>query len=461
MARTLKDLRAAQLVQRLYERLLLGRWESLATMVLFGFLVFGFLFATVHHRDLSIELPKYAAEYFPIERYPTVIRVWIEHGYFKHGGLAFREPVDQDPTQEVWRSNPMGFMQAAHLLERMNYALRGKFSYTLLMLHNQAWVWFSSALLGMLALRLARRMEINPLYTLFFGIACAVIYQTFPINLWYYWEILPTTVLSLFAILFLLIEEVTFGRERVPRWITVLRGLCVFALVYTEPLGALFFLATYILAAVVLSPESLKRQSVLKTLILPASLALGFFALQVTWVRLNYPGIRLVGSTLMFRTGFDGSTQYYTSHLDLITSRYALKLNAPLAPLTQWGFLFVVGSLSVLALVGLYLTRLPQLRCAMLILAIALGLYVPFAFMFSQAAVIHPYDYDARLAIPLILASFAVLPACLERLTKNTGVIVLFVILAAFCYSMVQIRAYAIAFPLPHLKNGCGSGNIC
>ncbi len=446
---------------QVYERLFLGRWESLGGMVLLGFFVFVFLFATVHRRDLSSEWAEYSVKYFPIERYPNLIRLWIEHGYFKHGGLRFLEPVDQNPTQEVYRSNPMGFLQAAHLLERVNYWLRGKFSYMLLVLHNQAWVWFSSALLGVLGMRLAKRMELKPLYTLFLGAACAITYQTFPINLWYYWEIYPTTVLSFFAILFLLIEEVSFGRAGLPRWVMVLRGLCVFALVYTELYSALFFLAMYAVAASLLAPETHSWSRSLRTVILPAGSALGVFALQLLWVRFAYPGVRLIGAAFSYRTGLDGSTQFYVTHLDLIVTRYSLKLNAPLTLLVQSWFLFVAGGISIVLLVVLYLTRLPQLKGALLILAMALGLYVPFVFVFSQAAVIHPYGYDAYLAIPLIVALFAVLPASLERLAKNTGVITFSMILIAFCYSMVQLRVYAVTFPLKNSPEGCGSHTIC
>lgn len=100
-----------------------------------------------------------------------------------------------------------------------------------------------------------------------------------------------------------------------------------------------------------------------------------------------------------------------------------------------------------MALLGLYL-RLSRLKCAVFILMAALGLYIPYAFLFSQATIIHSHGYDVYIAIPLILALFAVLPACIESLTKNTGIIVLLTIGLAFCYSMAQIRTYAIQYPV-------------
>jgi hypothetical protein len=87
-----------------------------------GTLVLLFLFATVHRRStaqISVFSP----------RYHKVVQVWIEHGYFKHGGLAFTEPGDANPRQTVWRSSSMGFLLAAQLVERMSYLLRGRYTY--------------------------------------------------------------------------------------------------------------------------------------------------------------------------------------------------------------------------------------------------------------------------------------------------------------------------------------------
>ena len=445
--------------RRLYARLLLGGWESLAGLALFGLLVFAFLFATVHHRDLSRDWPKYGVAY-GFERYPNLIRFWIEQGYFKHGGLWFPQIGDPllfgttvDPnTTLVAKNGNMGYLQVAHVLERINYIFRGTFSYTLMVLHNQAWVWLSSTLLGLLAMRLARRIEIKPLYALLFGVASTAIYQTFPINLWYYWEISVSAVGVVFILLFLLIEEYAYGREQTPHWFPFLRGLCVFMLIYADWFGGSFLLATYFLVAITLSSQSLKQMRPLKTVALPTGAALGIFALQIGWVRLNFPNAQWVGSGFMYRTGFDGSTRFYASHLDLITSRLLFdKFMPQWTLLPQSWFLFVAGGLSILILVGFYLTRLPQLRCAVIILALSLGYYLLMAFLFSQSAVIHPYIYDVYLVIPLILAFYAVLPASLEHLTKNSGFFAFAVMLMAFCYTMVQLRTYAMLFPLTTL----------
>jgi hypothetical protein len=155
----------------------------------------------------------------------------------------------------------------------------------------------------------------------------------------------------------------------------------------------------------------------------------------------------------MFRTGLDGATDVYYSHLDLIARRTHFYLPY-LEPILQPWFLFVTGGLAVVLVAGLYLTRLPELRSGLVALAIGLSVYFFYVFLFSQSGVIHPYMYDALLVIPLILALMALLPASLERLTRHMGVWTLATLVLAFCLAMVQLRTYATAFPLPNLPSG-------
>ena len=293
------------------DRTLLGGWESLLALLSFGLVVLSFLFATVHHRDLARELPEpYGHSAANPDRFPRLIRLWIEQGYLRHGGMWFIQPGDigyiDEAHPRVYRSGTMGFLQAAHVLERISYAVRGKFSYRLLVLHNQALVWLSSGLLGLLGMRLALRMEVPTLQAFVLGAACAAIYQTFPANLWYFWEVLSTTAAAVFVISFLLLEDVRGKRDGPEPWLDVLRGACVFGATYMEWLAGGFLIVAYLLTTVLMSPESLKRQSPLKVLVLPGLSAWGVYGLQVLWVRRNFPGVEFVGSSFMFRTGLEG-----------------------------------------------------------------------------------------------------------------------------------------------------------
>ena len=61
---------------------------------------------------------------------------------------------------------------------------------------------------------------------------------------------------------------------------------------------------------------------------------------------------------------------------------------------------------------------------------------------------IHPYGYDIYLLLPLVVALFGVAPATLEQRSHNTGVFVYATILLAWCFAFVQLRTYAMQFPL-------------
>jgi hypothetical protein len=146
-----------------------------------GAIVLIFLFGTVHRRtDAEIQAFN--------DRFHRVVQVWIEHGYLKHGGLAFTEPGEANPTQTVWRSSSMAFLQAAHVLERVHYLLRGSYSYRLMLLHNQVVVLLTAVVIALLSMRLAQRIGLRREHAFILGLASLAVFQTFPQNLFYYWR---------------------------------------------------------------------------------------------------------------------------------------------------------------------------------------------------------------------------------------------------------------------------------
>ncbi len=68
---------------------------------------------------------------------------------------------------------------------------------------------------------MALRMEVRAVQAFVLGAACAAIYQTFPVNLWYFWEILSTTTASVFVVSFLLLEDVRSKRDGPWPWLDV------------------------------------------------------------------------------------------------------------------------------------------------------------------------------------------------------------------------------------------------
>jgi hypothetical protein len=402
-----------------------------------GAVLMTFLFFTVHQRSGS-DILAFST------RFHRVVQVWIENGYFKHGGLAFTEAGDANPNQVVWRSSSMAFLQGAHLLERLYYLVRGLYSYRLMALHNQIVVLVTASLLALLGMRLSRQIGVSSGPAFVLGLACQAVYQTFPQNLYYFWELLPTTVIALVAAGWLLFEEDAFENPAENPRRVWMRSFWIFLLVWIEPVSAMFIIATFLLTLYLMAPTTLPRVAVLRSIVRPAIAGIGLYAIQLVWVRYRFPHVTLEGSGFMFRTGLDGSTQYVRSHWDLLTRKWPV----PDWPINFWKPLFLAGSTAVLSvLTFFYRSHLP-LRSSIFVIAVSLGLYVPLAFSFFQAVAIHPYGYDIYLLFPLVLALFAVLPAALEATTGHRGVFVWMTIVAAWCFSWMHLRTYAMQFPL-------------
>ena len=416
-----------------------GRFASLFMFFLFGLVIFVFLFCTVHSRPISqCEFPA---------RYHDVIKVWIEHGFFKHMGMRFGQPVDQNPEEIIlWLSYPMNFIQGAHLLQRISYFFWGEFSPLLMVLHNQGIVWISSALLGFLAFRLCLRLQLDPFHALLLGVSCQAVHQTFPYNLWYYWEIWQTTTMLIFAILYLIVLERTTQEASLKPWIHRLRAFAIFCIFSIEHIGGFLYIACSYLVMGVLNRTLIKKQKFLVTVLLPACAALGIFAAQRCIVQYWYPHLKTHASTFMKRTGFDGSTTYYLDHSDILHHNRDPYIG-------RWKYFFIGGVASILFLVA-FSIKDPAIRPALFIVMTSLGLYVLWAFLFGQGVILHPWCADTYLVVTMALSLFAVFPAALERLTKYTGIFVLIFTVLAFCYCMVQLRQYALKCPITQLERG-------
>ena len=422
--------------------ILRGGSASLLLLLTIAVITMAGLFATVHRQSeesIKRNVPP---------RYRELMTFWKERGYIKHGGLWVRSPADpenwappgpQEPVRYVYRS-PMTYLLAPYVAERLSWAVRGHYSESLMRVMNQAVVGIAAALLGLLAMRLARHIGATGLHALMLGIAAQMVYQTFPVNLWNVWEIYPTTVVACFALGFALTTASILSRERESPWLLRSRALCVFGMFAIDYPAASLMLPAYLITTTALG-FPLRRQHVLKTLILPAAAAFALLLGQIAIIKLNYPAIQFIGSPPLFRTGFDGSRLYYFDHWDLFAGRRSM------FAFLKWPSLFGAGCAACGLLVALY-HRIPELRLPVAIIAITLGLYVPFAFVFSQAAVIHPYEFDSYLIIPVCLSVFAAAPAVLERVTGNKGIFALVFFAAGFCYVMVQLRAYALQYPL-------------
>ena len=418
--------------QKLRHNLNLGGGAAFIVFLLYGVALLILLFNTVH--DRSDEEIKNRL----VPRYNKSIIVWIKNGYFAHGGLAFLKPVQEEPKQQVWRSITMGYLQFAHFLQRINYAFTGEFGYYLMALHNQFFPMLSSVLLGFLAMRLSLQLKISPLYALILGLSALTVFQTFPINLGAIWENYQQDVWQSFVIFFFIRENSLNwkGYEGKNNYFWV---LLVFLMFFIDPYVTFFFMLSYGVILFITLSEEFEVCKFLKSVFFAGGCAFLIIAIQLNWVRFNYPQVFLTGSSVLFRTGLDGDNQYYYNHWDLLWSQYV-----PWLP--RWKALLFLGTFATLAVIFLAQWKRKHFSHQTTLL-MGVGSFLPMAFFFSQNGVIHLQCYEHFLAMPMILSLFALLPAWLENFSRNSGVFVLFSSLAAFAFSGFQMLTYWVHIP--------------
>jgi hypothetical protein len=398
----------------------------------------------------------------PIERnamprWLATIERWYDTGYFKQGGMQFytyeeasnlgyqvpSKAAVKPTTVFVWKNTTMGWLQGANVLERLCHLLTGRFSPRLMVLHNQGIVALSSALLGMLAMLLAAEIGLPTRLCYLLGLACLVVHQTFPLNLNEYLDFYPAPLIVLLALALLVWDAAS--RRHSPERSGAVPFLIALLMLYVEPVTAGLFLLSFVVVRAFLDPLRFRWIQCVTLLAAPAAIAYAILKLQRALVALNYPDAVFVGSELGFRTGFDGDRAYYFNQWDLVTRKFInTSVHTELAALCRWETLFVAGALSVAILTILYM-RDRVVRYPVQIVFNLIGLSVPFVFIFSQAAVIHPYEYDLFAVLPCILAAFCLLPAYVDAKTGTTRLPTLIAATAAICLIMVHLRTYAAA----------------
>jgi hypothetical protein len=296
-------------------------------------------------------------------------------------------------------------------------------------------------LLGWLAMRLALPLVAPGGRALLLGFLVLVTYQTFPSNLIYFWELYASGAIQIFAILFLLATHALATGRTARRWY-VARALAVFGLAFLDPSLTLVFVPMVLLVTAVMGYPTLRGHRMLTTIVLPVVAAVALWGAQVMWMKWQFPGLQIIGSGFFFRTGLDGSTEYVRGHGDILAfTRF--RYNNGL----KWVGVFSISALSLLIPVLRY-HRIAAMRLPMALLVASACLYFPYAFIFSQGVVIHPTMFDTYVAIPLFLCLFCLAPATLEHETRQGGLFVAIAVILAACVVMVQLRMYAMDFPL-------------
>jgi hypothetical protein len=295
-------------------------------------------------------------------------------------------------------------------------------------------------------------MGTAPHHALLLAICVQAVHFTFPDNLTIFWELSGRQPFLIFATLFLLIEERSI--EEPSRRMMILQGVMAFLATYMEYVAGLAFLGSWIVVSLMLR-RGLPVKRLLAITIVPALLALGLFGTQRLLLKTIHPEAKASGSDFFFRTGLDGSSQAYGDHLDIAYRRDIARGNWPANRpyLFRWKWLFFAGCASLVTiLIFAARGRVPELVLSSLLAL--LGSYVLYAALFSQAFVIHPYLFDVLLFTPLVLAILAIAPSLFESMTAHRGVFVAAVFFVAVWVCMVQLRHYALQYPITLQERG-------
>jgi hypothetical protein len=426
------------------ERVLEGGLWALAAYVIATGLVFTFV---------QISVNKHSAAH--LEEYELPVRTmswlnnWATYGFARYAGLL----IYSSDGLSVYKSHSGFHLWPLYAIEVVTRAIRGRFSYRLAALFNQSVIWIGAALVGWLGMRLTTAAPRSRAFLL--GLGCAVVYQTFPLNLMNFWYLNPVGFAINAMIAFWLAES--YARyEPANRWapIATAASIVVLALSYSLSL-TLFFVAAYVAVELFVDGSDISFRHVMLYVVAPVVAVALFEAAQVAWVQLTIANVHFTGNLnfgdFLWRSGFDGSTYFYVDHWSLLTRRQLSTTYPGRDPalILQWKWLFIGGVTAVTVIAARYIrTSVVGARMRVVFLATSLTCYALSAFVFSQGVTIHPDIWDVLLAWPLIIAFFCFLPADLEVVTNRTGLAILIWLVVAVCYVMVQLRTYAAAVSL-------------
>ncbi len=417
-----------------------------------GFVVCLFTLFTVNHRTEK-ELQSHRRS----ERAQTGITYWNEHGWFQSTGLPVRKMRPPTRAYYFYRSSTGAYLLTGFFVQKIYSWFNDGYAWHAVAIHHQLISLLTSALLALIAFRVASRFGLKPFHAFTLAVVTEVVFFTFPENLELYWEMSEMQWWMLLGLAFLLFEERTLGAEPARRT-TLIRALLVFTMAFLSVTTTPFFVAAYIAARLVVHGFFPGWKSLVAAMLIPTALALAIYKGQIALVQTLNPKMPIYGSTLMFRSGFDGSPKHYTDHADILLGRRPAAAETPDEREVRRPWLFVAGGVSILALLIAFARGRIEAFPILALSAVG-GAYALYAGIFSQAIVIHPYLYDAIIALPLILAIFTGLPALLESLTTGSGAFVLVAMFAGFIHANANLREYAMRYPQepPPVAKGTGT----
>ena len=299
---------------------------------------------------------------------------------------------------------------------------------------NQLLPLITASFLGYVSMRLARRFSVSSNNSYILGLGTQMTYQSFPNNLWFYWKTYPATWWVLFLAIFWTLEETQSSDEMEQNYLSWIKALILTGMYWVDTMATLFLITFKNLVSSKKSIEFSKWASFFMSVKFPFGLGVTVFAVKYI---LLYTGINT-------STGFSGEL-FLQAYCDDGVRGLTFKSLPPQLP--DWNILLVSGLISIITILAFAKKKEHQIS------HLAILLSVVAAFLFSKIVfpkIFHTYGvYDTYLAFPLFLALFSLLPASLEKWNEHSGIFILIAIALAFCTTFVQLRNYALLYPIP------------
>jgi len=405
----------------------------------FGILIAMLSFAFVIKKPIDSNNPGVSTNSIYLDQ---IKRDWIlGDGYLRHGGLFYDPATASQPKDAHYLGT--GFINfIPYALQKIFYSITDRTSLYLMTIYSLFLPMLCSILLGIFSFRLSNLIVENDLVALQLGLSAQLVFQTFPLNLMYYWGYTPQMHGMIFCLIFANLA-LTYSRENSIGWkgtfvimLLMMGSEYIYTSMYVLIMAALFFLRG----------EKDLTKSIIVIFFGSIIVYLLVKFTQYQAVQFYYPDSGITGSSLRSRMWFDGDVAYISSWQDLFLkkmSALSYGKTSGTIELLKWHGLLIFSACSAAVVLILHNKNNSK---ALLFGFCFLFSYLVYGLIFSQAVVVHSDLYEILLLVPCLLFSFALAPSIIYKKLNDNIYIVNIYLLFSLGYSLNQLRFYYINF---------------
>lgn len=413
------------------KKILGGKLMTAFVFFLIGMLILAFISLTVHNRTIRPQsLTDHTDE--------VTFQNWDRYGYWKCGGLhIFKVEFEKAyPYKSSFYGRTALYYGIHKVLSFLGVSNSRGFVIHFMPLFE---VMLTAVLLALLAMKAGISWGLDQSSAFGIGLAVLIVYPCVPINLHAYFKVAESTTHALLMVAFLLTSEPLLLKRECSWPLLILRGGIVFYMFWVNYLLAAFFLGSYFLCWFFLwQRQGLPRkkeniQVFVFSYVIPFLLFLSIAAIQIMLVKSTFSNLEFVGGKFLFRSGLDGSSKYYQQFL--ISSESFLHYHA--------GTFYM--SCAAFILLCLYSWKEDCKWLVFMVLMLASTFFI-YAYIFSQALMVHQYLFRNLFVLPEIFLCFAVLPLLASKITRRAPIFSCITIFFAICYAFWCLRSYVMVY---------------